>query len=363
MSTEELRMGIVDSHEKTQESLAALANAHSVLIEAASTYGELGKNTQSTKFSDAKTQTLEACENLGQISSDLVGYPEALNPYLDRLGLQPLNALARPTLANMPSEGGKDYAPKSESPHEGTQNTQTESQDNDEMQERYTNMVNDIDAQLATGKNPKEIDNFVGQGGLSYVYKDKERNVVVKLPRVYEEVEWEQDGEEHFADVPPSVNTINTALIEPLKKGKGVDGLEQIVTVIDHEGVAGKGAVVCEFAPGKTWNKLSPDEQLDIPDTHYDRLMDTLEEMGNRGLLIDNDPENFIYDPEKGFTIIDYQLQETRYSEGEVRDGAAQARLIQDHTRYPGALASPNSTLRHETRLRAAMIRKFGPRK
>lgn len=88
--------------------------------------------------------------------------------------------------------------------------------------------------------------------------------------------------------------------------GYGHDGLEQIKAYND------KGpnyAVVCQKAPGDSISCLSPEILDAIPEAPYERLIEAYQALQSLGLRTDHG-DNLFYDPEKGFTILDYETEQ-----------------------------------------------------
>jgi hypothetical protein len=90
--------------------------------------------------------------------------------------------------------------------------------------------------------------------------------------------------------------------VTPLQRGEGVDGLEQLVTGNKEENV-----LITTLMPGKGIASI-PALQLarQIKPEHITRLEATLNEMRKRELEFDN-IGNILFDPETGFSIIDYR--------------------------------------------------------
>jgi hypothetical protein len=88
-----------------------------------------------------------------------------------------------------------------------------------------------------------------------------------------------------------------------LQRGEGVDGLEQLITGNKHENV-----IITTLMPGKGISSI-PALQLarQVKPEHVTRLEATLSQMRERELEFDN-VGNILFDPEHGFSIIDYRL-------------------------------------------------------
>ncbi len=85
---------------------------------------------------------------------------------------------------------------------------------------------------------------------------------------------------------------------------KGLPGLEQGIAISYDPPI-----VISEFADGKNLYGLSTDERRAIPAKHWQQLKDAIVGASGAGISIDANSDNFIYNPETGFTVLDYRLQ------------------------------------------------------
>ncbi|HEV7453887.1 MAG TPA: hypothetical protein VGO07_01365 [Candidatus Saccharimonadales bacterium] len=164
--------------------------------------------------------------------------------------------------------------------------------------EPYQAQMDDIDARLADGVEPRDIAGYVTSGGTCHIF-DTPDGKILKMPRVIYE-------DEEGGAVPPAPDAARTDYIIPLQRGLGVNSLEQIVAATEENG----GAVVCERAPGSSLQKMWYIEIELIPPEHYHQLMETCKELAARGLFPDYAPDNIFYSEDTGFTFIDYGTQE-----------------------------------------------------
>jgi len=89
---------------------------------------------------------------------------------------------------------------------------------------------------------------------------------------------------------------------EDLVRGLGVDGLEQLVTADPESGI-----IITKLAKGRPLPEISSATLLkSITSEHLKKLDATLAHMRTYLLEFDN-PHNVLFDPEEGFTIIDYR--------------------------------------------------------
>ncbi len=152
----------------------------------------------------------------------------------------------------------------------------------------------------------KSHPNFLGSGGsemaftFEHAYLDNSSKKFV--------VRCEQNPESINAH--SKVNQRATALA----LGIGINGLEQGTAVSFDLPV-----VISEFVPGKAMSGLSDRERAEIPRDHWQKLAETIKQASFMGIAIDTNKDNFLYEPEMGFTIIDYRLGDPGDSEGELR--------------------------------------------
>jgi hypothetical protein len=83
-----------------------------------------------------------------------------------------------------------------------------------------------------------------------------------------------------------------------LVKGRG--GFEQGVAWSNEPPV-----VVAEQAPGKSFDKVGPEEKAAIPAEHWDKLISDVDAVADLGVALDPMLENFFYSSQAGFTVID----------------------------------------------------------
>lgn len=135
------------------------------------------------------------------------------------------------------------------------------------------------------------------------------------------------DGQEKqmvalFAQNPdnPHIQSIVNSRAINLATAKGLDGFEQGVAVSYDPPV-----VVAEMALGKDMASMSHEERQKIPQEHWEKLMDNVMNATERGIAIDANTDNFIYDPDKGFTVIDFRLRSKTKPLKEAREAEVKA--------------------------------------
>lgn len=91
-------------------------------------------------------------------------------------------------------------------------------------------------------------------------------------------------------------------------KGRGIQGLEKIVAASSETGV-----LVSEFGKGSHLEELDDRVLAELPDAHIDALLETRLQAMEAGLQFDAHPGNILYEPDSGFTDIDYHVVQQPY--------------------------------------------------
>lgn len=84
--------------------------------------------------------------------------------------------------------------------------------------------------------------------------------------------------------------------------GKSIPHVEQIIAASYEDGVT-----IAELIPGAALDKLTTHEIAQISDSQLATFVDTALALNKRGAMIDPKLSNFLYDPDEGYGIIDYQ--------------------------------------------------------
>lgn len=110
------------------------------------------------------------------------------------------------------------------------------------------------------------------------------------------------DGHEYAVKFGGSATQTNFD-VRALIRAKGIPKAAQIVgySFEDH-------AQVMERMPGKDVTQSSEEELNALKDRQIVELIQTVQQMTNRGLVIDPKPSNFMYDKDEGFGVLDYHV-------------------------------------------------------
>jgi hypothetical protein len=159
--------------------------------------------------------------------------------------------------------------------------------------EPYRPQVKAIDTLLDAGTAPEEIPRYITSGGNCHVF-DTPDGKILKLPR----------SPRIDTGLPEDPLFYFTA---PLAIGQGEEGLEQIIAGGEDNEVS-RGGVVCEPAPGTTLANYDDEAIRAIPVEHFCGLMEEVITLTALGLVSDTHLDNTFHHPDRGFTIIDYEL-------------------------------------------------------
>jgi hypothetical protein len=162
----------------------------------------------------------------------------------------------------------------------------------------YAERMREIDGAFGENVDPETVEGYVAAGGACYVYETDDGNLI-KLPRKVSR------------SLPEGLeeDIVLTDYVEPLERMQGVAGYEQLVDYIPPS-EDNRGAVVVERAKGKKYADLTHEERNEIPIDHFQGLARAYAEAPIHDILPDYDEANLVYDPDSGFTIIDYDSVE-----------------------------------------------------
>ncbi len=149
---------------------------------------------------------------------------------------------------------------------------------------KFQPAISELKAKMAQG-NFKELPEYLGSGGNGSAFRI------------------EVDGKAYAAKFSGSITQANFE-IKPLIRAKGIPRTSQLEGYSFEDGV-----VIMELLPGTDVTNFTPEEAPDYSDEHIIQLIDTVRELDAKGLIIDPKPSNFMYDREKGFSVLDYHLK------------------------------------------------------
>jgi hypothetical protein len=151
---------------------------------------------------------------------------------------------------------------------------------------QFSTQIEKLKADINDSTTRKEHPAFLGSGSISSVYllESKGINYAARIPK---------DGSIN----PRTIDDhIGGAIL-----GRGVPHLEQIIAASYEEGVT-----IAEIMPGKEIGELTIDDIHQITNAQLAELVDTLIAVNERGITIDPNPSNILYDLNAGFGIVDY---------------------------------------------------------
>ena len=150
--------------------------------------------------------------------------------------------------------------------------------------EKFQPVIAELKAKMAQG-NFKELPEYLGSGRNGSAFRV------------------EVDGKTYAAKFSRYIPQANFE-IKPLIRAKDIPHTSQLVSYSFEDGV-----VVMELLPGTDVTNFTPEEAPEYSDEHIIQLINTVRELDAKGLVIDPKPSNFMYDPEQGFSVLDYHLK------------------------------------------------------
>ncbi len=146
---------------------------------------------------------------------------------------------------------------------------------------RLKNQLEDTD--------PKSIPEYLGRGSNGYAFgiEVDGQTYVVKFGRV---------GQMNFE-------------LKPLRKGRGISNLSQLVAYSFED-----AATLMELLLGRNVTDYDSSTRPQYTDAELEGLVGTIDIMHKHGLVSDPKASNFMYDPEAGFSVLDYHVNEHGHS-------------------------------------------------
>lgn len=175
-------------------------------------------------------------------------------------------------------------------------------QDVDDLQPIPEELAAGILERLNAGEEPGRIDGYLGSGAdkHAFVIDVQGTECVLKVVRSYPEGVYPDRMSETDKAKYRKETTVRS--IEPLLRGEGVDGLEQLLGAdID------RGLMFTTLASGKKVSDMKPRELFSIGKDHLHTLSGLIEAMKERGLHPHNAGSIF-FDKQTGFNFVDYDL-------------------------------------------------------
>jgi hypothetical protein len=150
--------------------------------------------------------------------------------------------------------------------------------------EKFQPVIAELKAEIARG-DFKKLPEYLGSGSNGSAFKI------------------EVDGKRYAAKFSKNITQANFE-IKPLLRAEGIPHTSQLVAYSFEDGV-----VIMNLLDGTDVSNFSPEEAPEYTDEHIVELIDTVRELDAKGLVIDPKPSNFMYDPKKGFSVLDYHLK------------------------------------------------------
>lgn len=156
----------------------------------------------------------------------------------------------------------------------------------------YANQLQDIDRRITARHHPERIPGFLNSGSNYHAYLLRDNQVIGKLP--------------HVSRCRNPEQTI-TDSAEALKRGLGSLGLEQLVAHFEGEPLS----LVTKYVKASPVQEIPYRRLQNITVPRFRRLLGSFRAMQDKGLGL-GASENILYNPDTGFTIVDYCINETQ---------------------------------------------------
>lgn len=170
-------------------------------------------------------------------------------------------------------------------------------------------------------KDYKDFERFINNN--KEVYEDKFRGKVLKIKKQKEEVESRDDIPGYLgAGFSGEAYKINVDGGDVVCKFFGDESklnfeLKSLLIARDIPRVAKLNSfsyddkvIITDFMSGKSLSKLSYENTPDYSDGDVNQLLDMINNLYNKGLKVDLNPDNIFYDENDGFGIIDFYIDD-----------------------------------------------------
>lgn len=152
--------------------------------------------------------------------------------------------------------------------------------------EQFQPAIQELKVRIAASENPKSLPEYLGSGSNGSAYKI------------------EMGGVAYAAKFSSSLTQSNFE-IKPLIRAKGIENVAQLEAYSFEDGV-----VIMDLLPGQEVTKIKPEKDPGYTDEQITAVIAKVQELDEKGLVIDPKASNFLYDKEKGFSILDFHLKQ-----------------------------------------------------
>jgi len=151
--------------------------------------------------------------------------------------------------------------------------------------EKFQPTIEELKTKLKETDSLKSLPEYLGAGSNGVAFKI------------------EVEGVPYAAKFSKSLTQANFE-IKPLLRAKGVKNVAQLEAYSSPDGL-----VVMDLLPGREVTQVKPEENPEYTDQQIADVIAKVVELDQRGLAVDPKASNFLYDKDKGFSLLDFHLK------------------------------------------------------
>jgi len=157
---------------------------------------------------------------------------------------------------------------------------------------KFKPAIEALKSKISSSQDPKELPEYLGAGrnGSAYVIEVDDKKYAAKFSRSLIQAHFET---------------------KPLLQARGIENAAQFVSYSFSDGV-----VIMELLQGTDVTNFTLENAPNYSDEHITKLIETVIELDNKGIVIDPKPSNFMYDEKNGFSVLDFHLSNGTQSIG-----------------------------------------------
>jgi serine/threonine protein kinase len=152
--------------------------------------------------------------------------------------------------------------------------------------ERFASPVAELREHIGAIEDPKLLPEYLGSGSNGSAFRIR------------------ANGKAYAVKFNESVAQLNYEA-KSLRQASGIPRSAQLVAYSFED-----LAMIMELMPGRDVTKIPPEDSMEYSDDHIVGLVETILALHGRGINVDPKASNFLYDPESGFSVLDFHLSE-----------------------------------------------------